>query len=355
MKHQQQSGRLWGLDLLKFLCALVILHWHIWRPAAMQFLYTEKIVETFLVCSGYVWCLSLDRRQVGLKDYYGKTMWRHIVQILLPYTMLFLAEVFYHSFWITWTKDAWLWLDPYTGEDPQRYFRVSEMLAAFWQGGPGPGGYYISFLLQIVVLFGVLHQLGKKAPRAFGLAVLALVGFGCVRQLPLWSGYQWIVSTALHIRPLEQQHILIVLLGMALYHNRQRLPVWGFLPVLAVAAAANPIAPAAADLFWAWGAFWCALECSRLPIPAGAAVLVGHLGKASYFIYLMQKAYCATALARWLALKWNLYNEWNVLLCLLLGLAFYGGYTLLGWLAGILWKQVSGRRAKIGMEAAVPE
>ena len=274
------------------------------------------------------------------------------MQILLPYGILFLAEVFYHSFWITWTKDAWLWLDPYTREDAQGYFRVSEMFARFWQGGLGPGGYYIGFLIQLVALFGILYWAAQKAPRAFGLAVLALVCLGCVWQLPLWNGYQWIVSTVLHIRPLEQQHILIVLLGIALYHNRQRLPVWGFLPVLAIAAAATPIAPDAADLFWAWGAFWCALECSRLPIPAGAAVLVGHLGKASYFIYLMQKAYCATALSRWLALKWNLYNEWNVLLCLLLGLAFYGGYTLLGWLAEILWKQISGRWAKIGTEAA---
>lgn len=338
MKQQQQSGRLWGLDLLKFLCAIVILNWHIWQPEAMQFLFTEKIVCTFLVCSGYVWCLSLDRRQAGLKGYYQKVMWRHLGQILLPYTALFLAEVFYHSFWITWTKDAWLWLDPYTRGDAQGYFRVSEMLARFWQGGLGPGGYYMGFLIQLVVLFGILHQVAKKAPKAFGLTVLALVGIGCVWRLPIWNGYQWIVSNALHIRPLEQQHILIVLLGIALYHNRSRLPVWGFLPVLVVAAAVNQIAPDAADLFWAWGAFWCALECSRLSVPAGAAALVGHLGRASYFIYLMQKAYCATALPRWLALKWNLYGGWNVLFCLLLGVAFYGVYTALGRLAGTLWK-----------------
>lgn len=346
MKHQQ-SSRLWGLDLLKFLCALVILNWHIYPTEGMQFWFTEKIVCTFLICSGYVWCLSLDRKQVGLGEYYRSTLWKHLVQIMLPYTILFLAEVFYHSFWITWTPDAWLWLDHYPrGEEPG-YFRVSEMLARFWQGGLGPGGYYIGFLLQLVVLFGVLFWAARQAPRAFLVLVVVLAGLSCVSKLPLWGGYEWFVQQVLHLRPLSQSDILVVLLGIGLYQNRERLPRWGFVPVLLLAAVAYPVNLKASNLLQAWGAFWCALELSRVSIPAGLATGIGHLGKASYFIYLMQKAYCASALSRWLALKWNLYNTWNVVFCLLLGLAFYGAYSLFLLLLRQIKMLVSGHEQEV--------
>ena len=337
---QQQSGRLWGLDLLKFLCALIIMDWHIQRTAALEFLFTEKIVYAFLICSGYVWCLSLDQKRVGLGEYYGKTVWKHLVRVLAPYTALFLVEVFYHRFWVIWTEESWIWLDHYSQGEIQGYFPVREMLARFWQGGLGPGGYYVGFLLQLAVLFGVIHWIAQKNPRLFLFVTLGLICVAFVWKLPLWGGYEWLVQTLLNIRPLGQMHFLIVLLGIGMCQNRDRLPRWGFLPVFLLAALVWSVSPDASDLLQAWGAFWCALELSRLRLPTKALAVIGRMGKASYFLYLMQKAYCASALARWFALKWNVYNEWNVLFCLVLGLAFYGTYTFLAGVIRRVWKNI---------------
>lgn len=327
-----RSRRLWGLDLLKLGAACVVILLHTVPSLQIQHLMDliashDEAVRPFLICSGYLWAMAAHRRQADTPlAYYRRVFPRWLAQILIPYTLLYGVEVLYHCFWVTW-NDLNTWYYPFLNGDPRGFYRIREMAAMFLSGGPGPGGYYISLLFQLLLLFPFLRWFYLKWPRIFFCLTLGVTAAAARWGFDFWTPYLKLAGlTPLH--PLAQDRLLVFLMGIATYQLGIR---WRWWHLLLFGGGALVFYRPALQL-----SILCIMETlllagiclSRLPLPSPLEWLSSHLGRASYFIFLFQKAYCATGITYLLVLQRGQSQWWAPFLCLTGGILYYILYSL---------------------------
>lgn len=325
------SKRLWGLDLFKLgaACLVILLHTvpnaqvdHFLNIVASH----DEPVRPFLICSGFLWAMAAHRREVDRPlDYYRTLFPRWLAQILIPYTILYGFEVLYHSFFVTW-NNLNTWYYPFLNGDPRGFFRIREMAAMFLTGGPGPGGYYIGLLVQLLILFPLFRWFYAKFPwPCFILTILCMYKLGAL--IPIWQHFEAIIEVT-GSRAIGLDRLLTFLLGMATFQVGIK---WQWYHSALFAAAGWLIRGRSfgLSLLLIMEALLLAGICiSRVSLPSFTAGLLGHLGKASYFIFLFQKAYCATGVTHFLFLYVR-DPEWiPPILCLLGGILYYALYSL---------------------------
>ena len=325
------SKRLWGLDLLKLgaACLVILLH-TVPTLEVQQFLDLvashDEPVRPFLICSGFLWAMAAQRRQADTPLTYYRTLFpRWLAQILIPYTLLYGVEILYHSFFVTW-NNLNTWYYPFLNGDIRGFFRIREMLAMYPSGGPGPGGYYIGLLVQLLILFPFFRWLYARFPwPCFLLTLLCTYKLGILN--PLWQQFEAVIQLT-GVRAIGLDRLLTFLMGVATFQVGVK---WRWYHSALFAAAAWLIRSRSfgLSLLFIMEALLLAGIClSRISLPSFTAGLLGHLGKSSYFIFLFQKAYCATGVTHFLFLYVR-DPEWlPPLICLAGGVVYYALYSL---------------------------
>ena len=325
------SNRLWGLDLLKLgaACLVILLH-TVPTLQVQQFLDLvathDEPVRPFLICSGFLWAMAAQRHQAETPLVYYRTLFpRWLAQILIPYTLLYGVEILYHSFFVTW-NDLNTWYYPFLNGDIRGFFRIREMIAMYPAGGPGPGGYYIGLLVQLLILFPLFRWLYAKFPwPCFILTLLCMYKLGAL--LPLWQQLEEVIELT-GVRAIGLDRLLTFLLGMATFQVGVKWR-W-FHPVLFAGAAwlVGGRSFGLALLLVMEALLLAGIWVSQFSLPSFTTGLLGHLGKASYFIFLFQKAYCATGVTHFLFLYVRDPEWWPPVICLVGGVVFYALYSL---------------------------
>lgn len=99
----------------------------------------------FLVMSGYLMSGSLDRSEHPFKQWYTlRNLTSRILRFYLPLVPVFLLALLYKIFILG------------------KSYSLLEVIVRFFLGGFRPGGYYVAILVQLVLLFPVIHWVVRK-------------------------------------------------------------------------------------------------------------------------------------------------------------------------------------------------
>lgn len=134
-------GRVKFFDVLKGLCSIIIIFTHCaWttaeRSAAFFPFWVDTAVPIFMMISGYVYAASIEKSKLKkAEDALSLSFtYKKLVRYSLPFIFAFLAEIIIHYILGgTYTK--------------------KELFINFFQGGFGPGSYYIPIMIQFIFIF----------------------------------------------------------------------------------------------------------------------------------------------------------------------------------------------------------
>ena len=283
------EGKL-SVDILKAVCAVWVILLHTiygnWYDKLGMVFWAQMAVPIFMMLSGYTYTSSIRKKEiVGPIQWFSfDNMAPKIRRILIPYSMMFIAEVILQSL----TKSAKM-----------------NSIFAFLTGGWGPGAYYIPLLFQLLLIFPILYRTYQRN---------AMEGFCKVFALSVAVEYIFSVmslSDLLYSRCISR-YIVMIYLGIVLYEKgtiilKTLLPQMMFiLGATFVFFAGWLYKDYSAKLFNTdWFVTTAPSALYVFPIVLWfiqyepwfqnrkLAVWCAALGRASFHIYLVQKAYFA--------------------------------------------------------------
>ncbi|KAF1083740.1 hypothetical protein SPSYN_03089 [Sporotomaculum syntrophicum] len=208
-------------------------------------------------------------------------------------------------------------------------FQASYWVKEFFNGGSGPGSYFVPLVLQIIFFLPVLYILAQKNANLMLIGAFALnilFELGCYYWAMPQSTYRFIFlrylfAIALGIWLAKAKHInwylvtagallsLLYITGVSFYDLRPPVqPDWS---------------PQNAPAFF-WPFMVVLLGLKLLPEQANGPVkLIAALGKASYHIFLSQMVYFYYMDYLFAKLPLGLYILINLTICLSAGYLFY--------------------------------
>ena len=138
------------IDFLKGVCMFLIVTTHFQftneeRKIGGFSFWIDMAVPVLMVITGFIWSYSYQKRgAVNLQDCYRPSiLLGKLVRFLVPYLFAFAAEVLVDLF-VFKKYDALYYLN------------------LFFQGGRGPGSYYVPVMIQLVLLVPLLYFLIRK-------------------------------------------------------------------------------------------------------------------------------------------------------------------------------------------------
>lgn len=279
----RNASRIQFFDTLKGLCAILIIITHYaWSDGerlAMLFpFWIGMAVPVFLIISGYVLSNSFAQHKITTMEeaYRFETILPKLIRYTVPFLIVYLVELLYLI-----TKGA------FPGVLGSAYL--------FLRGACGPGGYYYPVLLQLVLVFPVIHFVIKKAPGR-GLLLCFLVN----AAFELLKNAYWVNEDC--YRLLIFRYLFLVAFGCYLFFHPEGLRgkhcllSFGIGLVYLVGISYLNYSPGITQ-FWPETSFIAALYivpifqllwryCKNCRVPG-----LTLLGKASYHIYLVQMVY----------------------------------------------------------------
>ena len=186
-----------SVDILKAVCAVWVILLHTiygnWYDKLGMVFWAQMAVPIFMMLSGYTYTSSIRKKEiVGPIQWFSfDNMAPKIRRILIPYSMMFIAEVILQSL----TKSAKM-----------------NSIFAFLTGGWGPGAYYIPLLFQLLLIFPILYRTYQRN---------AMEGFCKVFALSVAVEYIFSVmslSDLLYSRCISR-YIVMIYLGIVLYEK----------------------------------------------------------------------------------------------------------------------------------------
>ena len=114
--------------------------------AALSILYLRRFaVGIFLLMSGYLMSGSLERLERPFKQWYTfSNLTSRIARFYLPLVPVFALALLYKIFILG------------------KSYSLLEIIVRFFLGGFKPGGYYVAILVQLVLLFPIIHSVVRR-------------------------------------------------------------------------------------------------------------------------------------------------------------------------------------------------
>ncbi len=114
--------------------------------AALSILYLRRFaVGIFLIMSGYLMSGSLDKSDRPFKEWYTfPNLTSRIARFYLPLVPIFTLALLYKIFILG------------------NSYSFPEVVVRFFLGGFRPGGYYVAILVQLTLLFPIIHSVVRK-------------------------------------------------------------------------------------------------------------------------------------------------------------------------------------------------
>lgn len=194
------TDRLLSLDILKGLAAIAVIVNHIsWiginKSIFLYRFWVSPAVPVFVVITSFLY--SRTFKKIGFDSWYSKENFRHFAKRFGPAALLILVLQFFI-------------------EVVRHSIPVSEFIRMILIGGLyGPGGYYVSILLQFICIFPFFFKLSYQKP---------LLGFVLIVFLSIL--YEIIPATILTnslYRILIFRYSVAIYLGVILYFHFDRL------------------------------------------------------------------------------------------------------------------------------------
>lgn len=158
----KQASRFNYIDFYKGICTLFIIITHYkWtddqRLTLLFPFWIQMAVPIFMVITGYVSALSLQRRQKGIfESYRPRPLIRKWSRFIVPFFPVFVFELLYNTI--------------------IRHDRLSVLSSVemFFGGGVGPGSYYFPIMLQVVIILPIIYACIRKLKLIGLLACFAI-------------------------------------------------------------------------------------------------------------------------------------------------------------------------------------
>lgn len=275
--------------------------------------YILQAIPVFLILVGYNTVHSyLNKGVTNLKDCYDKSsLIKKYKRILLPYIFIWILELFI----VVITKQ------PIT---PKSIFIL------FIIGGWGPGGYFVTLMVQLILIIPLLYKIAQK-----NRYIMLVSAFFVNILFEIFSHYSNISNN--YYRIVAFRYLFAVALGvyLALYKIKKiKLLLLGVLFSLVYITSINyfglnlPVYNAwqsqnAPSFLWAFALVIVGLR----KLPSKSKTIFGksleEIGKRSYHIFLCQALYFMTFVGLTAHIKVYIATPVNVIICIVLGLVFY--------------------------------
>lgn len=139
-----------SIDLIKGLCAIcvIITHFSWTQTERLKMLFPfwiDMVIPMFMALSGYVYANSFLKNNIESieKAYHPFIISKRILKLMLPYGICFMVEVILDMLY-----------------SPRE--SIFNIVARFFRGGYGPGGYYCPIMIQFIFVFPVIFKFVKK-------------------------------------------------------------------------------------------------------------------------------------------------------------------------------------------------
>lgn len=160
----EQNNRIHTIDFLKGICMLFIITTHFnftneQRNWGGFYFWIEMAVPILMIISGFIWAYSYEKKNIqNLQDCYSfKILVNKTLRFLIPFLFVYAIDIGLELFY-------------YKNYDFLTYIYL------FFQGGKGPGSYYVPVMIQLIFLFPLIYYLVKKR-NLIGLIICFLVTF----------------------------------------------------------------------------------------------------------------------------------------------------------------------------------
>ncbi|OGY16985.1 MAG: hypothetical protein A2784_04065 [Candidatus Chisholmbacteria bacterium RIFCSPHIGHO2_01_FULL_48_12] len=159
------SYHLFSIDLLKGLAIIAVLLWHsvpldIQQQTLFEF-HVGQSIPIFLVLMGLNYGMSFARKKYHRGVIYPRQfLFKQLKRFGIPFLLAFAASLIvgYWRFLLTGMNRLRL----------NRYLLLGRLPS------PGPGNYYISALIQFILIFPLLYKLYRTSPRLTVILIFAL-------------------------------------------------------------------------------------------------------------------------------------------------------------------------------------
>lgn len=313
---EKAKQRLWQLDYLKAICAFNVVFAHNWIAGYKNFsivfpFFIYVTVPGFIAIHAFLNAQSFEKKGKKITNWFvPKYFIRKLTTILIPYALIYAAEVIYLRFI---NKADW--------------FTNTAVITSFFKGGQGPGGYFIPLILQAIVFFPFIYKLVDGFPLLGSMSLLLLQ---TVLEIAAQMG---MISPDIY-RIAYFRFLVFTVGGILLYkyrnHSRNRL-VYGLAVPSLIYIGVVKFAPVEIPLFGDWKSsalpivFWvmaivlfALMHFKKLPEKLDKVVCT--IGAASFSIFLFQKLYYLIAPGNYLPWKWGNVIL-NVVICMAAGCA----------------------------------
>ena len=277
-------------------------------------LFINMAVPVFMMITGYNFAMSTERKTDGsFKQMYSKEqIWPKLVRFIKPFIPVYIIEIIL----LLVTKEKY------------------NFLLLFFEGGIGPGSYYVPCLVQFLFVFPVIYALVKKNA-LLGIGVSGLVNLAfeiAIMVLPIpYQGYRLAIL----------RYLLLISLGVALWVYREsRIKTWQLVTMFVIGLGyCFGIVWKDVDIglfkWWkpttfpiAFYIFPVYVMLARLffdkHIPGKVGQFIATIGKASYHIFLTQMVYYHFELGGFIMKQeWYFAVPFNIVVSVTVGIIFY--------------------------------
>jgi len=153
---QQNGIRKWddNIDYIKAICIILIIVTHFnWNSETRECLlfpyWIDMAVPILMIVTGFNYFHSWER------GFNIKKLTSYVSRLIIPYCVLVIPQV----------------IELYI-----KKVSLIEIIKNTIAGGYGPGGYYVPVMIQVVLLFGLIHYIVKKYDK-FSIAIILAVIF----------------------------------------------------------------------------------------------------------------------------------------------------------------------------------
>lgn len=291
------TNRIASFDCIKAICIIfvILVHIDVILPESINpfttlhyELWAQTCVPIFLIVSGFLWAMSSHNKKVNtITDWFRPNKFKpKLMRILFPYMLIFALEVIL----IILSKG-------FDGVGTPISFTYY-----FLSGGWGRGNYYITILIQLLILFPIIHYYFKKFPLPCSIIIVSiqLLFEVLTSVIPIPAGvYRLCIA----------RYLICILFGIILYYYGNKIN-WKLILVSFLIGLVFLIGKFSLDwsmpVFnnWSWSALPAAfydfalavillylfrkLETKKNKITQKFVSLLSHIGEASYHIYLVQ-------------------------------------------------------------------
>lgn len=293
MKQLAQWNDRWHtVDMLKGVAIICVVLSHVQLTGAQRYILLAPFwmwmaVPVFMVLSGFNFAASIEKaHQRPIKWFSAPLFMRKLTRFLYPFIIVEVVE----CCWLLHLEVPW-----------------QNIIHNVLSGGYGPGGYYNSMLIQLVIIFPLLYAAMEHRPGMLWAAILANLGYELICTLLK-------VSEAFY-RLCILRYLGAIAVGISLWQhrdmlmeksreNRSLLPeVMAIMGILFLYATCYGGYQRVLFLRWhntslysiplAFGIICLTLryETSVSPLKLKISAPLRYLGKASYHVFLTQMIY----------------------------------------------------------------